>query len=43
MAAGGVTEASTVQEMEQQILKLIPKLQLRIGEMRVAFIKIMMM
>ena len=29
--------------MEQQILKLIPKLQLRIGEMRVAFIKIMMM
>ena len=29
--------------MEQQILKLIPKLQLRIGEMRVAFIKIMTM
>lgn len=29
--------------MEQQILKLIPKLQLRIGEMRLAFIKIMMM
>ena len=43
MAAGGVTEASTVQEMEQQILKLIPKLQLRIGKMCVAFIKIMMM
>ena len=29
--------------MEQQILKLIPKLQLRIGEMRLAFMKIMMM
>ena len=30
--------------MEQQILKLIPKLQLRIGEMReMAFIKKMMM
>ena len=43
IAAGGVTEASTVQEMEQQILKLIPKLQLKIGEMPVAFIKIMMM
>ena len=32
MAAGGVTEAVTVQEMEQQILKQIPKLQLKIGE-----------
>lgn len=32
MAAGGVTEAVTIQEMEQQILKQIPKLQLRIGE-----------
>ncbi|KAJ7383155.1 hypothetical protein OS493_030307 [Desmophyllum pertusum] len=31
MAAGGVTEAVTVQEMEQQILKQIPKLQLKIG------------
>ena len=29
--------------MEQQILKLIPKLQLRIGEMPVAFINTMMM
>ena len=29
--------------MEQQILKLIPKLQLKIGEMHVAFINIMMM
>lgn len=34
MAAGGVTEAVTVQEMEQQILKQIPKLQLKIGETR---------
>lgn len=32
MAAGGVTEAVTAQEMEQQILKQIPKLQLKIGE-----------
>jgi len=32
VAAGGVTEAVTIQEMEQQILKQIPKLQLRIGE-----------
>ena len=32
MAAGGITEASTAQEMEQQILKFIPKLQLKIGE-----------
>lgn len=31
MAAGGITEASTAQAMEQQILKFIPKLQLRIG------------
>lgn len=31
VAAGGVTEAVTAQEMEQQILKQIPKLQLRIG------------
>ena len=31
MAAGGVTEAVTSQEMEQQILKQIPKLQLKIG------------
>lgn len=34
MAAGGVTEAANVQEMEQQILKLIPKLQLKIGEIQ---------
>ena len=32
MAAGGVTEAVSIQEMEQQILKQIPKLQLKIGE-----------
>ena len=32
MAAGGVAEAITVQEMEQQILKQIPKLQLKIGK-----------
>lgn len=32
MAAGGITEASTAQEMEQQIVKFIPKLQLKIGE-----------
>ena len=32
MAAGGVTEAITAQEMELQILKQIPKLQLKIGE-----------
>ena len=38
MAAGGVTEASTNQEMEQQILKLIPKLQLKIGEMCAAVV-----
>lgn len=31
MAAGGITEASNSQEMEQQILKFIPKLQLKIG------------
>jgi len=31
MAAGGVTEVSTAQAMEQQILKFIPKLQLTIG------------
>lgn len=31
MAAGGVTEVSTAQAMEQQILKFIPKLQLKIG------------
>ena len=36
MAAGGVTEATTAQEMEQQILKLIPKLQLKIGNIHVA-------
>ena len=35
MAAGGITEASTAQAMEQQILKFIPKLQLRIGEIQV--------
>lgn len=35
MAAGGVTEVSAAQEMEQQILKFIPKLQLRIGEIQV--------
>lgn len=38
MAAGGVTEAVTAQEMEQQILKQIPKLQLRIGETAVLVI-----
>ena len=38
MAAGGVAEAVTVQEMEQQILKQIPKLQLRIGETAVVVI-----
>ena len=34
MAAGGVTEVSTAQAMEQQILKFIPKLQLKIGEIQ---------
>lgn len=38
MAAGGVTEAVTVQEMEQQILKQIPKLQLKIGETAIIII-----
>ena len=38
MAAGGVTEAVAAQEMEQQILKQIPKLQLRIGETAVLVI-----
>ena len=38
MAAGGVTEAVTIQEMEQHILKQIPKLQLRIGEAAVLVI-----